>query len=634
MCGILAIIGAPLPIRAELAGRALDTLSHRGPNDHGIFQAPGAWLGHRRLSVIDTSLAGHQPMTDTATGVAITFNGEIYNYIELRNELEALGHHFQSQSDTEVLLRAYLAWGENCVQRFNGDWAFLIWDPRNRTAFLARDRFAVKPLYFTRARGVLSAASEPKALLECYPELRHVNERALYRFLKESSLYDNTDCFYEGIQVLQPAHAATYRPDADQLSITRYWDWPEPDAQAPQDAQTQFNALFNDAVRLRLRSDVPIGVTLSGGLDSTAVMTSIDRQLTPGANRMTAFSSVYESNAGMPRVDERHWAGLAASHCNHVNLQWVTAASHSWLTTLRKIIRHMDGPGYSPAVFPLWNIAQTASSQKVVVLMEGQGADELLGGYTDHAAAALLENVGPLLFSLKWMTLGRELMSCLHAFGWRAFLTRLIRLVLPWTISLNYRYAGLQWVMRTDFAQRVAPQLSNISPAPSVPVMGLAEQVMRRDFGYRILPGLLQYGDTVSMANAIESRLPFLDYRLVEFCARLPTPYKINQGQTKFILREYLRHAGQAAIANRKDKKGYPTPIGQLFKQNNGEMLKGVLLAPEARILAYCDPKKISKLIDRYLAGQERSENPLYRLLSAELWLQECIPLASARQPQ
>jgi len=625
MCGILAIIGSALPVSAELANQALDTLAHRGPDDRGVCHVPGAWLGHRRLSIIDTSSAGHQPMVDESTGVALTFNGEIYNYIELRKELESLGHQFHSRSDTEVLLRSYLAWGEQCVDRFNGDWAFLIWDPRNRVAFLSRDRFAVKPLYFTRARGALSIASEPKALLELYPELRRVNERALYRFLKESSLYDHTDCFYDGIQLLQPAHYGIYKLDGDVLDIVRYWDWPNGESSVQGDVQAQFDALFEDAVRLRMRSDVPVGITLSGGLDSTAVMSSAEKHLELGSTRMTAFTSVYETQPNAALVDERKWAALAAQNCAHVDLQLVDAPNHLWLQTLRKIIRYMDGPGYSPAVFPLWHIARTASQQKVKVLMEGQGADELLGGYTDYAAAALLEKLVSLLSRFKWVALGREVLSCFAAFGASVFLVRLSRLIFPWLIDYNYRRAGLLGVMRSDFIERVNSELENM-PVRKRTSPSLAENVMRFDFSSRVLPGLLQYGDTVSMANGIESRLPFLDYRMVEYCARLPIEWKIRTGQTKYILREYLRRIGQTPIADRKDKKGYPTPLEQLFKFNDGEMLRELLLSPEAKTSAYCDQEMISKLLNRYLSGQKRSENPLYRLLSAELWLQECIP--------
>ena len=627
MCGILAIIGETLPVSSEQADKALDSLAHRGPDDRGVCQLQEAWIGHRRLSIIDTSSAGHQPMVDQTTGVALTFNGEIYNYIELRNELVSLGYQFHSQSDTEVLLKSYIAWGKQCIDRFNGDWAFLIWDPRERIAFVSRDRFAVKPLYFTRVRGALSIASEPKALLKLYPELLRVNERALFRFLKESALYDSTDSFYDGIHLLPPACYGIYHLATDSLVVERYWDWPSGEYSSGHDIQAQFNALLEDASRLRMRSDVPVGITLSGGLDSTAVMSTAEKQLEVGSSRMTAFTSVYD-NQSETRVDERKWAALAARNCAHVDLQLVgTELSQTWLQSLRKILYHMDGPGYSPAVVPLWNIMHTASMQNVKVLLEGQGADELLGGYADYAAAALIGRLGFLLGRLKLFTLGRDVMSCVAAFGATAFLTRLSRLVFPWLINLNYRYAGLLGVMKADFVARVNLEADNLTPARTNTSTSFAEKVMRFDFTTRELPGLLQYGDTVSMANGVESRLPFLDYRLVEFCARLPIDWKIRNGQTKYILREYLRSTGQEEIANRKDKKGYPTPIEQLFKFNNGQILNEILLAQDARINAYCDQNKIRKLINRYLSGQKRSESPLYRLLSAELWLQECIPV-------
>lgn len=626
MCGILAIIGNVLPVSLENADRALDTLAHRGPDDRGVWHVPGAWLGHRRLSIIDTSAAGHQPMVDEATGVTLTFNGEIFNYIELRDELEGIGHRFRSKSDTEVLLRSYLAWGERCVDHFNGDWAFLVWDPRKNIAFFSRDRFAVKPLYFTRARGALSIASEPKALLELYPELRTVNERALFRFLKESALYDNTDCFYEGIQLLPSAHWAVYKLDDDSFRTMRYWDWPNGDIPMEGDLQAQFDFLFEDAVRLRMRSDVPVGITLSGGLDSTAVMSTAARYLEPNSLQMTAFTSVYEHSTDAPVVDERKWAGIAAETCANVDLQLVEAPLMLWEKTLRKIIHHMDGPGYSPAVFPLWHISLAASQQGVPVLMEGQGADELLGGYTNHAAAAFSENFGMLLRRFKWVALARELESYIESFGVKVFSISLTRLMLPWMVNFNYRAAGLLGVMRAEFIERIDHQPNINSSEQSNSSIGFSERVMRHDFSCRILPGLLQYGDTVSMANAIESRLPFLDYRLVEFCARLPISWKIRDGQTKYILREYLRRIGQIQIANRKDKKGYPTPLGQLFKYNDGEILRKLLLAPDARICAYCHKEKIGKLIERYLSGHQRLENSLYRLFSAELWLQECVP--------
>ncbi len=625
MCGILAIIGNALPISSELANKALDTLTHRGPDDRGVWCVDGVWLGHRRLSIIDTSYAGHQPMVNEATGVVLTFNGEIFNYIELRNELEALGHKFQSQSDTEVLLCAYLAWGKECVQRFNGDWAFLIWDPRTQTAFFSRDRFAVKPLFYTRTRGVLTIASEPKALLELYPELRKVNERALFRFLKETALYDGDDSFYEGISLLLPAHSAEYKTDGDTLSVERYWDWPNDDVQLSGDVQEQFDALFDDAISLRMRSDVQVGVTLSGGLDSTAILSGAEKLLEHDSLRMKAFTSIYDRKSVGSDIDERKWAAIAAEKCGQFDLQMVSAPEDLWLQTLSKITWHMDGPGYSPAVFPLWNIMETSSRQKVLVLMEGQGADELLGGYSDYAIIDLIENFSKLASHLDFRSLKRDVTAYVGSFGLQFFLKRLLRKLSPLLRELNFRYTGVLGVMRKDFTDRVGRKTVALKQK-NTPKISVLEKEMRSDFSARELPGLLHYGDSISMANSVESRLPFLDYRLVNFCSKLPTEWKIRNGETKYILRQYLRRNGQATIADRKDKKGYPTPLASFFRNNDGAMLRETLLIPEARIRAYCDQKKLHKLIVRYLAGNSQSENSLYRLLSTELWLRQCIP--------
>lgn len=625
MCGILAIIGNTLPISSELAHQALDTLAHRGPDDKGVWCVDGAWLGHRRLSIIDTSHAGHQPMVDEDTGVALTFNGELYNYIELKVELEAMGHKFHSHSDTEVLLHAYLAWGKSCVQRFNGDWAFLIWDPRTDTAFFSRDRFAVKPLFYTRARGVLSIASEPKALLALYPELRKVNEKKLFRFLKETALYDGSDSFYEDIHVLLPAHSAEYKTDEGTLNFERYWDWPDNKEPLSGDVQAQFDNLFEDAVRLRMRSDVQVGVTLSGGLDSTAILTSAEKQLEQDSLRMKAFTSVYEQKSDGVEIDERQWAAIAAEKCTQFDLQMVSAPESLWLKTLSKITWNMDGPGYSPAVFPLWSIMEITSQQKVLVLLEGQGADELLGGYSDYAIIDFIESFPRLVRRLDFQTIKKNFSIYTNTFGFGFFLKRFLRRLSPHLRELNFQYSGALGVMRNDFInradikQRAALVSQNASPLP------LVEKEMRADFSSRELPGLLQYGDAISMANGVESRLPFLDYRVVNFCSKLPMEWKIRNGETKYILRQYLRRNGQNTIADRKDKKGYPTPLASFFKSENGAMLRGMLLAPDARIRAYCDQKKLSRLISRYLSGNSQSENSLYRLLTTELWLRQCI---------
>ena len=274
MCGIVATVGIDERAVTTRGAEALRVIAHRGPNDEGIWTDGTAWLGNRRLSIIDLTAGGHQPMVHEATGVVITYNGEIYNYIELRTELETAGHSFKTQSDTEVLLAAYLQWGERCLSRLNGMWGFLIWDPRIQRAFFARDRLGVKPLYYAVADGGLSVASEPKALLALHPELRRVDEASLFDFLASGNLYTGRRSFYAGVQVLEPGHWGLYDPSASSPAISRYWSLPNtsPSSVDYGQAVQTFGDLLTDAVRLRMRSDVPVGFTLSGGLDSSAVL--------------------------------------------------------------------------------------------------------------------------------------------------------------------------------------------------------------------------------------------------------------------------------------------------------------------------------------------------------------------------
>ena len=223
MCGIVATVGVDPSVVMARGAEALKVIAHRGPDDEGTWTDGRAWLGNRRLSIIDLTSGGHQPKIHEPSGLVITYNGEIYNYVELRAELEAAGHRFKTQSDTEVLLAAYLNWGEACLSRLNGMWGFLIWDPRAQRAFFARDRLGVKPLYFALANGGLSVASEPKALLALHPELRRVDEASLYDFLAAGSLYTGKRSFYAGVQVLQPGHYGIYDPGASSPVIQRYW---------------------------------------------------------------------------------------------------------------------------------------------------------------------------------------------------------------------------------------------------------------------------------------------------------------------------------------------------------------------------------------------------------------------------
>lgn len=615
MCGILGTIGEDPGLVLMRGPGALATIAHRGPDDEGTWTDGIAWLGHRRLAIIDLTAGGHQPMVHAPSGVVVTFNGEIYNYIELREELEAKGHVFRTDSDTEVLLAAYVAWGRECLSHFNGMWSFLIWDPRSRSAFFARDRLGVKPLYYTVRGRSLAVASEPKALLTLYPELRRVDEKTLYAFLAEGKLYTGDRSFYSGIQVLPAGHLGTFTPGDAVPRIQAYWTpsserAPETSYEASLD---RFSQLLRDAVRLRMRSDVPVGFTISGGLDSSAVLQAAVSASDPDGERLQAFTSVYAAGASKPSGDERQWARMVAAKYDRVGLDEVEARDDDWLKVLQRIVWHMDGPGYSPAVFPLWKIMARARATGVPVLLEGQGADELLGGYPQYAALALKEQLrrGQVRGFVSDFQRGSDTFTTPMMSQW------LMRESFPFLIGPHRQRVGALSVLSPEFARQFGTKL----PKTETTVNGRLQADLTRD----ILPGLLHYGDAISMAHAVESRLPFLDYRLVEMSLSLPWQFKVGRGESKHILRDHLRSVGLADIANRKDKKGYPTPADDWLRANRGELPKTLLLDEGAAIRPYCQPQKLRRLVDYHAAGRGGAGNHLYRLLATEIWLESCI---------
>jgi asparagine synthase (glutamine-hydrolysing) len=620
MCGVLGVLGAHVsPARFD---EALDELKHRGPDASGVYFDDGVALGHRRLAIIDLRSSAKQPMAMPGRDLVLVFNGEIYNYLELRKELIGCGYSFQTESDTEVLLAAYSEWGSECLRRLNGMWAFAVWDRRSRNLFVARDRFGVKPLYYVFDGKRFAFASEPKALLSLYPEYRRVDSVALYGFLARGSLYGNERAFYHEIKVFPPAHYGCFGVADGKLSIVRYWDYPRVDSygnEACDDAVEEFESIFIDAVKVRLRSDVEVGLTLSGGLDSTSILVAASNiSETP----IKCFTSVY---GGMD-IGEATWAQRAASKSRNPLIH-AEALRENWFDTLAKVAWHMDGPGYSPAVFPLWNLMARARSMGVKVVLEGQGADELLAGYVQYAVLnyfrlaqrALLRpsraRIEDAANSWRGMTL---------TYSAKKVVLNLIRESAPWLAPV-YRHArGTLGVLRREFVESASGASSSLVPR-GVVYDDPTNERLRRDHSETILPGLLQYGDAVSMAHGIESRHPFLDYRLVEWGFKQAPSFKLSQGQTKWFIRNYLRESGWPEFGNRWDKQGYPTPTGDWMKMDNGRILRETLLNANARVNEYCNRSGIERLINRYIGGSGGAENHLYRLISTEFWLKASV---------
>lgn len=615
MCGILGAIGGRFP-QAEFA-QALNELAHRGPDDAGIYKDDGVMLGLRRLAILDLSPLGHQPMRDESSGAVITYNGEIYNYLELRKELESLDWQFKSATDTEVVLKSIIQWGDGALQKFNGMWAFAVWLPKEQCLFFARDRFGIKPFYYVLTDEVFAFASEPKALLKLMPRCRRVDRRVLYDFLVEGNLYTDTGSFYDGIKTLRPAHCGEYHVATKTIATRQYWNYPDkqPARKSDNDIE-QFSELFDSAVALRLRSDVPLGLSLSGGLDSTAVLAAAQKKRNVS---VACYTSIYSENDR----GEARWARLAASKYGTVPIE-VLANQLQWIDTLQSIVWHMDGPGYSPAVFPLWNLMAEARRRNTLVLLEGQGSDELLGGYAPYTVINVLSLLARFLRTGAGVgEVARNIKNAFKTFGHERVILSLLREMFPALVPMRRKRSGALSVLRHEF---ILENSVNQNAAERVP--GNMDRVTRelwRDHACTILPGLLQYGDAISMAHGVESRLPFMDYRLVEWAFARPASLKIANGETKWVLRQFLRANGQERIAARMDKQGYPTPVDHWLSDRQGAVLKEFLLASDSRVLEFAEPAKIQRLIANHLKGRFNAGNHLYRLLTTELWLRRCV---------
>ena len=618
MCGIVGWAGPGSPpfdsARFDLATRLL---SHRGPDDQGVWSADGVMLGHRRLSIIDLSAHGHQPMASSSGRSQIVFNGEIYNYIELRRDLEYAGVPVRSGADTAVLLELLETRGLKALQLLNGMFAFALWDMSTRCLTLCRDRFGVKPLYYRVGSDGIAFASEPKALLELYPEHRRLDSRTLLEFLGHNDLYSSGHSFYDGIRVLPAAHVAVFDTSTNSLHLERYWDYPHVseciEKLELKSAREQFDELFDDAVRIRMRSDVPVGITLSGGLDSSAVLAAAARH----SNKpLHSFTSVYGSDSGLAGAGELDWA-KKASQVVGATLNEVCAPRSDWLQVMSKVVWHMDGPGYSPAVYPLWCLMKKARADGVPVLLEGQGADEALAGYPQYAVLELMS----FLRQGGWANPGAvsaRLSGLRGTFSWRWALAWIVRESYPSLLTWHRKRAGFHSLLRDSVALPAARQYRGEGN-------DTVRQRLHEDHSRTILPGLLHYGDAISMAHSIETRNPFLDYRLVEWLFRAPTGIKLNAGQTKWVLREYLRSHGMSIIGNRRDKKGYPTPASHWLASEEGRELEASVLKPSSLLHEWCDPARLARLFELNRRGVMGSEHHLYKIVSTQMWMDRCL---------
>jgi asparagine synthase (glutamine-hydrolysing) len=617
MCGICGIVRFREDAREDEIRRMMDAVHHRGP-DGGNFALFGHLaLGHRRLSILDLSDSAFQPMRYLER-YTITYNGEIYNYIELRRELLALGYTFFTDSDTEVLLAAYDRWGEACVDRFNGMWGFCIYDQKKQTLFCSRDRYGVKPFYYTNREGYFAFASEIKQLLLLDDAPPKADRDALTAFLIAAQLDYSERTMFATVRQLEPGTNLLYDLNTNTFSISRWYDLMRVrERKTPfSDSVSAFRERFFDAVRLRLRSDVPVGSCLSGGLDSSAIVCVINRLLRESGEpfEQHVVSACFDE----PRYDERPYMDAV--------LDQTGAISHRTFPDVTRVLDelddftwHMDEPITSTSHYAQWCVYREAKQSGLTVMLDGQGADEQLAGYTEFFELMFIE----IIRNFRFLQLEREIKlfnerrkTAFYASGPRFVAELVLRAFTP---------DAIKRLRRKHQAGPIGPYTAEQTKNPEIASFrnGFDFKHPRRFIYaqiYRTLAVLLHYGDRNSMAFSIESRLPFLDYRLVETLFSMPLSHKIRYGLTKRVMREAMRGVMPDLITDRQSKLGFTTPEEDWMRKNPElfhTMLESAVLRLSPRVQAERTLAWYDELVrtDRF-----RECHVIWRIISAARW--------------
>lgn len=611
MCGIVGYLNQDGASASDDLLRSMTSaIFHRGPDDEGFFVDRSLALGFRRLSIIDLS-GGHQPLSTADGRYTIVFNGEVYNYREIRSDLEKSGVSFQTHSDTEVVLYAYATWGEPCLARFNGMFAFAIWDGVSQELFLARDRAGKKPLYFALTPKSFVFASETKSLFKHPLVGKEVDTSRIATFLTYRYV-PGGETLFKGIQTL-PA-GCCMRVTAKEVSSPRpYWRYPEFDADSrpARNLESRLEELLGDAVRLRMISDVPFGAFLSGGLDSSVIVALMSR-LHP--DPIKTFSIGFDTG-----FSEAQYAAEIARlfGCDHHE---VIVSSQDLIRTIPRAMYARETPVTEPSDIPIYLLSQMARKE-VTVVLSGEGSDEIFAGYPKYAFEYQYRRL------LRWLP--RSVPSILAPLLPYRF--RRVQLALECVSQPDQfeRYAGWFGAFNTDEREKLlSPGLldGNDVHAYSRGVLADAgtmlalNQMLLLDFKHWLPANLLLRGDRMTMGNSLELRCPFLDYRLVEFAAReVPASSKIVGLSGKQILKNIAERLIPDHIINRK-KWGFKVPVGEWFRGPLAALMRDTLLSSEARQRGWYQMAQMEHLVDDHVSGKRNNEKQLWILFQLELW--------------
>ena len=595
MCGIAGqyCYGGSRPDEKLLAAMS-ERLAHRGPDGQGTYIHRNIGLAHRRLAIIDLSENAHQPMSNEDNTLWLVYNGEIYNYPELREEVERKGHTFRSKTDSEVILHAYEEWGTACLDHFNGMWAFALWDEKLQQLFCARDRFGIKPFYYAQTGESFLFASEIKALL-AHPAVGTVPDDAMLGTYLAWGVLDHSErTMFKGILQLKPAHAMIAGKDGVHAPF-RYWDVKvsaEIHSTVPDsEVALRLRSLLHDATSIHVRSDVAVGTCLSGGIDSstlTALINDLIREEAPASvgARQKTFSVVFSDK----RFDESRYIDEIVA-VTGVDAHRTEPSPEKLWDDIDRLVYMQDEPFGSLSIYAQYCVMRLAREQ-VKVVLDGQGADELLAGYLAYQWSY----ISGLLFH---RNIAAEFLGSLKHH--RNFITSSIKQLLERKKRRSLITCQFDTVQRYD---------------------GNLDQVLYRELTSTNLPALLHYEDRNSMAFSIESRVPFLDVRFVEYVASLPLNQKIRNGITKIALRNAIKGVVPESIRCRMDKMGFVTPEEVWMKEALRPFILEVLSSSKFHARPYWDAEAVVRNYLSFLEGKSTYSPEIWRIICAELWLQ------------
>jgi asparagine synthase (glutamine-hydrolysing) len=628
MCGICGIyfVDRDKAVIEEVLTHMARTMRHRGPDDEGFFLDGNLGLAHQRLSIIDTSPLGHQPMCNEDESLWIVCNGEVYNYVELRQQLVARGHTFRSHSDTEVILHLYEDEGPECVKRLNGMFAFSIWNSRDRSLFAARDHFGIKPFYYSFNKGCFLFASEIKALLQTELIDAQINRAGLADYLTFQFCLDEKTLFKD-IYKLPPGYTLLLKPNGT-IQLNKYWDidFTIDTDHTENYFEHELLRLLEDAVRIQLRADVPLGAHLSGGIDSSTVTCMASSLL---ETSIKTFSGGFRDG---PQYDETQYARLVAKHIGSEHYE-IFPTAEDFVEVIGRLIYHMDEPAAGPGLFPQYFVSKLAS-EHVKVVLGGQGGDETFGGYSRYLIAYLEQclkgGIDGTQENPKYVVTFESILPNLRQLeGYESLIRYYCEKGLFESEDSRYfrlidRSNSIIGLIDKDFLpdrQEYDLYENYRNIFYSADCRSLINKMTWFDMK-TLLPALLHVEDRTSMAASLESRVPLLDRRIVELVASMPPMVKYKGGRSKHIFRQVVRHIVPPEVYNRTDKMGFPVPLHEWLKEGPvSDFVKEILLGGQARARRWIATDQLENL----LKTERIYGRGIWGLFCLELWMRNFL---------